>query len=101
MRLELTRVGLLAELANHYTTRLSRLIPKKKKYRTAEETIASLKSKMDVNYVLFNTAKELPVTLEEIKFKTRFGKFIKQTKKLMNLKVKTKYIFNMQWHMDV
>ena len=51
---------------------------------------------MDVKYVLFNTVKELPVTLEEIKFKTKFDKFINQTKKeLMNQKVKTNYIFSM------
>ena len=52
--------------------------------------IASLRSEMDVKYVLFNTVKELPVTLEEIKFKTKFDKLINQTKKeLMNQKVKT------------
>ena len=48
---------------------------------------------MDVKYVLFNTVKELPVTQEEIKFKTKFDKFINQTKKtkkkLINQKVKT------------
>ena len=44
---------------------------------------------MDVKYVSFNTVKELPITLEEIKFKTKFDKFINQTKKeLMNQKVK-------------
>ena len=46
-----------------------------------ETIIASLKSEMDVKYVLFNTVKKkLPVTLEEIKFKTKFD-FINQTKK--------------------
>ena len=50
-----------------------------------EIVIASLKSEMDIKYVLFNTVKDLPVTLEEIKFKTKFDKFINQTKKqLMN-----------------
>ena len=50
---------------------------------------------MDVKYVLFNTVKELPVTLEEIKFKKKFDKFIHQTKKeLMNQKVKTNNIFS-------
>ena len=59
---------------------LSRLIPKNTE--PLEETvIASLKSEMDVKYVLFNTVKELPVTLEEIKFKTKFDKLINQKKK--------------------
>ena len=50
---------------------------------------------MDVKYVLFNTVKELPVTLEEIQFKTTFDKFINQTKnELMNQKVKTNNIFS-------
>ena len=50
---------------------------------------------MDVKYVLFNTVKELPVTLEEIKFKTKFDKLINQTKKeLMNQKVKTNNTFS-------
>ncbi len=41
---------------------------------------------MDVKYVLFN------ITLEEIKLKTKFDKFINQTKKeLMNQKVKAIY----------
>ena len=54
---------------------LSRLIPKNTE--TLEETvIASLKSEIDVKYV-----KELPVTLKEINFKTKFDKFINQTKK--------------------
>ena len=49
---------------------------------------------MDVKYVLFNVVKELPVTLEEIKFKTKLDKFINQTKKeLMNQKAKTNNIF--------
>ena len=81
-----------------YADRLSILIQKKKKKNTEplEETvIASLKSEMDVKYVLFNTVKELPVTLEEIKFKTKFDKFINQTKKeIMNQKVKTNNIFS-------
>ena len=50
---------------------------------------------MDVKYVLFHTVKELQVTPEEIKFKTKFDKFINQTKKeLMNQKVKTNNIFS-------
>ena len=53
---------------------LSRLMPKNTE--PLEETvIASLRSEIDVKYVLFNTVKELPVTLE-IKFKTKFDKFI-------------------------
>ena len=49
---------------------------------------------MDVKYFFFNTVKELPVTLKEIKFKRKFDKFINQTKKeLMNQKVKTNNIF--------
>ena len=31
---------------------------------------------MDVKYVLFKTVKELPVTLEEIKFKKKIDKLI-------------------------
>ena len=72
---------------------LSRSIPKNTE--PIEETvIASLKSEMNVKYVLFNTVKELPVMLEKIKFKTKFDKFINQTKKeIMNQKVKTNNIF--------
>ena len=74
--------------------KLSRLIPKNTEL-LEETVIASLKSEMDVKYVLFNTVKELPVTLEEIKFKTKFEKFINQTKKeLMDQKVKTNDIFS-------
>ena len=78
-----------------HADRLSRLIPKNTE--PLEETvIASLNSEMDVKYVLFNTVKELPVMLEEIKFKTKSNKFINQTKKeLMNQKVKTNNIFSM------
>ena len=73
---------------------LSRLIPKNTEL-LEETVIASLKSEMDVKYVLFNTVKELPVTLEKIKFKTKFDKFINQTKKeSMNQKVKTNNIFS-------
>ena len=73
---------------------LSRLIPKNTEL-LEETVIASLKSEMDVKYVLFNIVKELRVTLEEIKFKTKFDKFINQTKKeLMNQKVKTDNIFS-------
>ena len=57
-----------------HADRLSRLIPKSAE--PLEAIIASLRSEMDVKYVLFNT-----VTLEEIKFKTNFDKFINQTKK--------------------
>ena len=73
---------------------LSRLIPKNTK--PLEETvIASLRSEMDVKYVLFNIVTELPITLEEIKFKTKFDEFINPTKKeLMNQKVKTNNIFS-------
>ena len=73
---------------------LSRLIPKNTE--PLEETvIASLKSEMDIKYILFNTVKKLPVTLEEIKFQRKFDKFINQTKKeLKNLKVKTNNIFS-------
>ena len=46
---------------------LSRLIPKNTE-PLKETIIASLKSEMDIKYVLFNTVKELPVTLKEIKF---------------------------------
>ena len=50
---------------------------------------------MDVKYVLFNTVKELPVTLEEIQCKTKFDKFINQTKReLMNHKILKNNIFS-------
>ena len=61
----------------------SRLISKNTE--PLEETvIALLRSKMDIKYVLFNIVKELLVTLEEIKSKTKFDKFINQTKKKIN-----------------
>ena len=59
---------------------LSRLRPKNTEL-LEETVIASIMSEMDVKYVLFNTVKKLPVTLEEIKLKTKFDKFINQTKK--------------------
>ena len=73
---------------------LSRLIPKNTEL-LEETVIAWLRSEIDVKYFLFNTVKELPVTLEEIEFKIKFDKFINQTKKeLMNQKVKTNNIFS-------
>ena len=46
-----------------------------KNTESLEETvIASLKSEMDVKYISFNTVKELPVMLDEIKFKLKFHK---------------------------
>ena len=74
---------------------LSRLIPKNTE--PLEETVfAPLKPEMNAKYVLFNTVKELPVMLEEIKFKTKFDKFINHTnKELMNQKVKTNNTFSM------
>ena len=62
-----------------------------------ETVIASLRSEMDIKYILFNAIiKEIPVTLEEIKSMTKFDKFINQTKKeLMNQKIKTNNIFSM------
>ena len=35
---------------------------------------------MDIKIVQYNTVKELPVTLEEIRFKAKFDKFIKEKK---------------------
>ena len=35
---------------------------------------------MDIKNVLYNTMKELPVTLEEIMFKAKFDKFITEKK---------------------
>ena len=58
---------------------LSRLIPKNTEL-LEETVIASSKSEIELKYVLFNTVKELPVTFVEIKFKTKFDKFINQTK---------------------
>ena len=79
---------------NAHADGLSRLIPKNTE-PIEEIVIASLKSEMDVNYVLFNTVKGLSVTLEEIKFKKKFDKFINQAKKeLMHQKVKTNSIFS-------
>ena len=59
---------------------LSRLIPKLSE--PLEETvIAALSTEMEIKQVLCNTVKELPVTLEEIKFKAKFDKFITEKKK--------------------
>ena len=66
------------EIAN--TDGLPRLIPKNTE-PVQETVIASLRSEMDVKYVLFNTIKEFPVSLGEMKFKTKFDKFIDQSKK--------------------
>ena len=78
---------------------LSRLIPKHRE-PLEDIIIASLRSEMDIKYILFNTVKEIPIMLEKIKFMTKFGKFVYQTKKeLMNQKVKTNNIF--QCHIDV
>ena len=58
---------------------MSRFIPKIRE--PLEETaIASLSSKMDLKNVLYNTVKELPVTLEEIRFKAKFDEFITEKK---------------------
>ena len=74
---------------------LSRLIAKDTEPQE-ETVIASLRSEMDVKYVLFNTVKGFPVTHEEIKSKTKFDKLINQTKKeLMNQKVKINNMFSM------
>ena len=58
---------------------MPRLIPKIRKL--LEETIiASLSFEMEVKNVLYNTVKKLPVTLEEIRFKAKFDKFITEKK---------------------
>ena len=62
---------------------LSRLIPKILE-PLEEIVITSLRSEMDVKYVLLNTIKELPVTLEEIRFKKKFDKFINFYRKRIN-----------------
>ena len=73
---------------------LSRLIPKNTEPLEVI-VIVSLRSEIDVKYVLSNTVKVFRDTLEEIKFKTKFYKFINQTKKeLMNQKDKTNNIFS-------
>ena len=89
------KMGFLLSKEIAHADGLSRLIPKNTVL--LEKTIdASLRSEMDVKYVLLNTVKELPVTPEEIKFKTKYDKFINQNKKqLMNHKVKTNVIFSM------
>ena len=38
---------------------------------------------MDIKNVLYNTVKELPVTLEEIRFKAKFDKFITEKKNVI------------------
>ena len=64
---------------------LSRLIPKIRE--PLEETvIASLSLEMDIKNVLYNTVKELPVTLEGITVKAKFDKFIKEKKEVMDQK---------------
>ena len=71
-----------------HTDDLSKFIPKTREL-LEEMVIASLRSEMDIKYVLYNTVKELPVTLEEIRHKAKFDKFITQTKKeLMNQKIR-------------
>ena len=66
-----------------HAAELYRLKPKNTEPQE-KSVIASLKPEMNVKYVLCNTVKELPVTLEEIKSKTKFDKFINQTKKETN-----------------
>ena len=62
---------------------LSRLIPKIRE--PLEETvIASLSSEMDSKNVLYNTVKELPLTLQEISFKAKLDKFITGKKNEIN-----------------
>ena len=87
------KIEFLASKEIAHADGLSRLIPKNTE--ALEETvIASLKSEMDVKYVLFKTVKELPVAPEEMKFKAKFEKFNNQTKKeLMSQKVKTNNIY--------
>ena len=71
------------------TDGLSMLIPKIRE--PLEETVvASLSSEMDVKNVLYNTVKELPVTLEEIRFKAKFNKFIKKKKNQIMDQMKNK-----------
>ena len=62
-----------------HTDGLSRLIPKIRG-PLEEAVIASLSSKMDIKSVLYNKVKELPVTWEEIRFKTKSDKFITEKK---------------------
>ena len=73
---------------------LSGLIPKIRE--PLEETvIASLSSEMDIKNVLYNTVKELSATLEEIRFKTKFDKFIIEKKnEMMDQKNNGNYIFS-------
>ncbi len=60
---------------------LIQLIPKTRE-RLEETVIASLRSEMDIKYVLYNIVKELPVTLEKIRYKAKFDKFITQAKRI-------------------
>ena len=71
---------------------MSRLIPKIRE-PLAETVITSLSSEMDIKNVLYNTVKELPVTLEEIKFKGKFDKFITEKKNEIMDQKKIKEIF--------
>ena len=59
------------------TDGLSRLIPKIRK-PLKETVIASVTSEMDIKNVLYNTIKEQPVTVEEIRLQAKFDKFITQ-----------------------
>ena len=68
-----------------HTDGLSRLIPKIRE--PLEETvITSLSPKIDIKKVLYNTVKEVPVTLEETRFKAKFDKFITKKKEIMDQK---------------
>ena len=58
-----------------HTDGLSRLIPK-----IREPLEGSLSSEVDIKNILYNTVKELPVTLEKIRFKGKFDKFITEKK---------------------
>ena len=58
---------------------LSRIIPKSREPLKAT-VIASLRSEMDMEYVLYNIVKELSVTQEEIRYKVKLHEFIIQTK---------------------
>ena len=64
------------------------LIPKTRE-PLEEMVIGSLRSKMYIKYVLYNSVKELPVTLEEIRIKQNLtSSFLEQIKKLMSQNIR-------------
>ena len=66
-----------------YADRLLRRTPKLSE-SLKETIIAALSTEMEIKNILYNTVKELPVTLKEIRFKAKFDKFIVQKYQKLN-----------------